>query len=47
MSTGSPYGNGTQTFTKKKCSSIFPSSGFISKAKMTGTAPITKATDSY
>jgi hypothetical protein len=30
--------------TKKKCSSVFPSSGFISKAKHTGTAPIATAT---
>jgi hypothetical protein len=48
VSTGYPYSNGTQTtVTKKKCSSIFPSSGFISQAKSTGTAPIAYATGGY
>ncbi|PMD27252.1 hypothetical protein NA56DRAFT_667601 [Hyaloscypha hepaticicola] len=48
-STGSPYGNGTQTTVtvKKNCSSIYPSSGFISKARSTGTAPIPYVTGTY
>jgi hypothetical protein len=47
VSTGAPYSNGTDAGSSKKpCSSVYPSSGFISKAKATGTAPIESATAS-